>query len=131
MTPTLTLVVYMALLTWLTLLAASLIRVRGWTMAGTMLAFGNRENLPAAIGLAGRAERTARNTLENFVLFAAIALVAHAAGATNPRIASGATLFFWSRVLYIPVYYAGITYLRTLVWLASIVGLAMMVLALL
>ena len=62
---------------------------------------------------------------------AVIALVAHAAGATNPRIASGATLFFWSRVLYIPVYYAGIVYLRTLVWLAGIIGLAMMVLALL
>ena len=45
--------------------------------------------------------------------------------------ASGATLFFWSRVLYVPVYYAGVVYLRTLVWLASIVGLAMMVLALL
>jgi uncharacterized MAPEG superfamily protein len=131
MTPTLTLVVYMAVLTWLTLLAASLIRARAWTFAGTMLAFGNRENLPDATALAGRAERTARNTLENFVLFAAIALVAHAAGATNSSIATGATLFFWSRVLYIAVYYAGIAYLRTAVWLAGIVGLAMMLLALL
>jgi uncharacterized MAPEG superfamily protein len=34
-------------------------------------------------------------------------------------------------VLYIPVYYAGIAYLRTAVWLASIVGLAMMITALL
>ena len=72
MTPTLKLVIYMALLTWLTLLAASLIRARAWTFAGTMIAFGNRDNLPAATALAGRAERTARNTLENFVLFAAI-----------------------------------------------------------
>jgi uncharacterized MAPEG superfamily protein len=131
MTPTLTLVVYMALLTWLTLLGASLIRARAWTFAGTMIAFGNRDDLPAATALAGRAERTARNTLENFVLFAAFALVAHASGVTNPRIATGATLFFWARVLYIPVYYAGIAYLRTAVWLASIVGLAMMITALL
>jgi uncharacterized MAPEG superfamily protein len=131
MTPTLTLVIYMALLTWLTLLAASLIRVKAWTLGGTMLAVGNREELPAATAFAGRAQRTASNTLENFVLFAAIALVAHAAGVTSPRVASGATLFFWSRVLYIPVYYAGIVYLRTAVWLAGIVGLAMMVSALL
>jgi len=131
MTPTLKLVIYMAVLTWLTLLAASLIRAKGWTLPGTIIALGNRDNLPEATALAGRAERTARNTLENFVLFAAIALVAHAAGATSPNVAAGATLFFWSRVLFIPVYYAGITYLRTAVWLASIVGLAMMIAAIL
>ena len=131
MTPTLKLVIYMAILTWLTLLAASLIRARGWTFPGTMIAFGNRDNLPEATPLAGRAARTAQNTLENFVLFAAIALVAHAAGATSPMVATGATLFFWSRVLFIPVYYAGIVYLRTAVWLAGIVGLAMMIAAIL
>ena len=80
MTTTLTLVICMAILTWLALLLASLIRVKGWTPAGTLMALGNRENLPAATPFAGRAERAARNTLENFVLFAAIALVAHAAG---------------------------------------------------
>jgi uncharacterized MAPEG superfamily protein len=42
----------------------------------------------------------------------------------------GAEVFFWSRVLYLPVYYAGIAYLRTLVWLASVIGLAMMISAL-
>ena len=130
MTSTLTLVIYMAILTWLTLLAASLIRAKGWTFSGMMIAFGNRDKLPAATPLAGRAERTARNTLENFLLFAAIALVAHAAGATSPRVAMGAELFFWSRVVYIPVYYAGIIYLRTAVWLVSVIGLAMMIAAL-
>ncbi|MDM0034899.1 MAPEG family protein [Variovorax sp. J22P271] len=131
MTPTLTLVIYMALLTWLALLVASLIRVKGWTPSGTLLALGNRENLPPATPLAGRAERAARNTLENFVLFAAIALVAHAAGATSPKVAMGAQIFFWARVLYLPVYCAGIAYLRTAIWVLSIVGLAMMVLGLL
>jgi uncharacterized MAPEG superfamily protein len=129
MTHTLALVIYMAILTWLTLLVASLIRVKGWTPSGTMIALGNRENLPTPTPFAGRAERTARNTLENFVLFAAIALVAHAAGATSPKVATGADIFFWARVLYIPVYYAGIAYLRTAIWVVSIVGLGMMILA--
>lgn len=127
MTSTLTLVIYMAVLTWLTLLAASLIRAKGWTLPGTMIAMGNRDKMPEATPLAGRAERTARNTLEGFVLFTAIALVAHVAGATSPKVAMGATIFFWSRVLYVPIYYAGITYLRTAVWFVGIVGLMMMI----
>ena len=127
MTSTLTLVIYMAILTWLTVLLASLIRVKGWTPSGTMMALGNRDKLPEATPFAGRAERAARNTLENFVLFAAIALVAHAAGATSPRIAMGAQIFFWARVLYVPVYCAGIAYLRTAIWVVSIVGLGMMI----
>lgn len=131
MNPLLVIVVQMAVVTWLTLLAASLVRVKGWTLAGTLLAFGNREDLPPPSPLAGRAERTARNTLENFVLFAAIALVAQAAGTQSPRVLLGAQVFFWSRIAYIPVYYAGIRYLRTAVWAASIVGLGMMVSALL
>jgi uncharacterized MAPEG superfamily protein len=121
----------MAIVTWITLLAASLIRAKAWTLPGMIIALGNRDNLPEATPLAGRAERTARNTLESFVLFAAIALVAQAAGNTSPRIAAGAEIFFWARIVYIPVYYAGVIYLRTAVWLASIVGLALMVLAVL
>jgi hypothetical protein len=42
MTKLLTLVVYMAGLTWPLLLAASLIRARGWTLEGTKIALGNR-----------------------------------------------------------------------------------------
>jgi uncharacterized MAPEG superfamily protein len=129
MTSTLTLVIYMAILTWLTILLASLIRVKAWTPRGTMLAFGNRDNLPDATPFAGRAERAARNTAENFMLFAAIALVAHAAGITNPKVAMGAEIFFWARIVYIPLYYSGITYVRTAVWVVSVIGLAMMILA--
>jgi len=131
MTPTLTLVIYMAVLTWLTYLGGSLIRIKIWTWQGILLGAGNRDNLPAPTPLAGRADRTARNTLENFVLFAAIALVAQAAGVTDPLVASGATLFFWSRVAYVAVYYAGIAWVRTVVWLAGIIGLVMMIIPLL
>lgn len=129
MTTTLYLVIYMAIVTWLTSLVASLLRVKGWTPSGMQIAFGNRDNLPEASPLAGRAERTARNTLENFVLFAAIALVAHISGRAGARVDKGAEIFFWARLAFIPVYYAGIVYLRTAVWLVSIIGLAMMIAA--
>lgn len=124
-------VVYMAILTWVTVLVASMIRSRGWTMPGMLLAFGNRDNLPAPSALAGRADRAAANTLENFVLFAALALVAQTAGLANERVTLGAQIFFWARLVYVPVYWAGITYLRTGIWIVSLVGLGMMILGML
>lgn len=130
MTKLLLLVVIMAAVTCLLLLAASLIRVKGWTPQGLKLAMGNRDHLPEATPLAGRADRTARNTLENFVLFAALALVAHVSGTQSPRVLLGAELFFWSRLVFVAVYYAGIPYLRTVVWTVGLVGLAMMASAL-
>ncbi len=126
----LTLVAYMAIITWVLLVGASLIRARGWTLPGMILAFGNRDNMPEPSPLAGRAERTARNTLDNFVLFAALALAAHAAGATGQRVVMGAEIFFWARVIYIPIYIIGLPYLRTGVWAVSIVGLGIIASAL-
>ena len=96
-------------------------------MQGTILAMGNREHLPQASTFAGRADRTARNTAEAFLLFAVIALVAHATGVHSPRIDAGANIFFYARLLYVPVYYAGIAYLRTAVWGVGVFGLGLMV----
>lgn len=124
------LVVYMAGLTWLMLLAASVIRAKAWTLRGTKIGMGNRDNLPEATAFAGRADRTARNTLENFVLFAALALVAQVSGVQDPKVLLGAEIYCWSRVFYIPIYYIGIPYLRSAVWTVGIVGLGMMASAL-
>ena len=126
---TLLLVAWMAVLTWVLIVVASLLRARAWTGTGLQVAFGNRDTLPEPGALAGRAERTARNTLENFVLFAALALVAHAVQADAVAVARGATLFFWSRLAYVAVYYLGLAYVRTAIWLIGVVGLGMMVAA--
>ena len=122
----LSLVVCMTLLTWLTVVGASLLRARGWTPRGLTLAFGNRDNLPEATPLAGRAQRAAANSLENLVFFAALALVAQVAGATNERVLLGAQVFLWARVFYLPVYLIGIPFVRTGVWMVSIAGLGLM-----
>ena len=121
----LTLVAWMAIVTWALLILASMIRVRGWTFPGLLQAFSNRDKVPDASSFAARAERTAYNTLENFVLFAALALAAHAAGATGQRAEMGAEIFFWARIAYIPIYFAGIPFLRTGVYFISIAGLGM------
>ena len=131
MSTTLTLVLYMAIITLVLTLVASLVRAQAWTPKGLLIAFGNRENLPEATPFAGRAERTARNTLDHFVLFAAIALAAHALSPANPQVLQGAQVFFIARMVYIPVYYLGLKFVRTAVWTVSIVGLGMMLAAVL
>jgi uncharacterized MAPEG superfamily protein len=86
---------------------------------------GNREGMPEIRGWAGRAARAHRNMLENLVLFAALVLIAAAAGKTNGTTLLGAQIFLWARVVYAGVYIAGVPWLRTGVWVVSVIGLAM------
>lgn len=95
------------------------------TQVGLPPLAGNREDMPALTGWAGRASRAHRNMLENIVLFAALVLVAQVAGKTNATTALGAQIFFWARLVYAAVYVAGVPWLRTGVWAVSLVGLLM------
>lgn len=113
------------LLTWLMIMTSSSLRSKLWTPSGLKLAFGNRDVLPEPAPQAGRADRAARNMLENLPLFLALMLAARVSGHSTPAVAAGASVFFWARVVYWPVYLAGIPYVRTLVWTTSIAGLAM------
>lgn len=84
---------------------------------------GNREDLPAITGWAGRARRAHANMLENLVVFAIVVLVAHATGKANATTALGAALFFWARLAYAVIYVAGIPWLRTAAWAVSLAGI--------
>ena len=86
---------------------------------------GNRDEVIPLTGIAARAERASRNFLETFAFFAAAILVVVVGQCANATTALGAQLYFWARVVYLPVYAIGIPYLRTLVWAASIVGVVM------
>ena len=127
MTRLLTLVVAMTALTWLAIIVASALRSKG----DMKLALGNRDNLPEPSPLAARADRAAKNTLENFILFSALAVAALAAAPANAQVLLGAQIFFWARVVYLPVYYLGIPGVRTAVWAVGVAGLGVMAAALL
>ena len=58
------------------------------------------------------------------VMLLAVVLAAQLAG-KGAQAATGATVFFWARLVYWPIYMAGIIYVRTAVWFVSIIGLAM------
>ena len=114
------------LLVWAVVLAfvQMLVAVSGATLqVGLPALAGNRDALPAFSGWAGRAQRAHRNMLESLVLFAALVLVAVAAGKTNGTTLLGAQLFFWARLAYALIYVIGIPWLRTAVWLISVIGL--------
>jgi uncharacterized MAPEG superfamily protein len=130
MTPLLTLLVYTTLLTFAAILLGAVLRNREWTAEGLQAGLSNRDNLPEPTPMGGRAERAAGNSIEALLLFAPLALVANAAGLDSEAL-MGATVFFWARVAYIPIYIAGIKYLRSLVWGVGVAGLAMMAVVLL
>lgn len=129
MTPALQYVVCSAALTWLSLMLGTFFRNRLWTLEGMKVGVGNRDKVSPATPLAGRADRAAINTLENFVLFAALVLTAHAAGVDGEHVTRGAAIFFWARVAYVPVYLAGIPVLRTLLWAIGLAGMGLIVAA--
>jgi uncharacterized MAPEG superfamily protein len=110
-------------LTWIMLLSASLLRARGWTPAGLVTAFGNRDALGEPSPVAARADRAAKNMLENLVLFATLVLAARSAGADAATTTGACAIFVGARVVYFAVYLAGIPYVRTAVWGVSLVGL--------
>jgi uncharacterized MAPEG superfamily protein len=121
MTRDLRLLVYSAVLAWVMVITSSLLRTLWWRGFG--LAFGNRDDLPEPLPIAARADRAARNMLENLLIFAVLVVAAHLGGIEPSRLDLGAELFFWARLAYFPVYLAGIRYLRTALWSVGVAGL--------
>jgi uncharacterized MAPEG superfamily protein len=81
--------------------------------------------------MAGRLTRAFFNLLETFPAFAALALALAVTGQTGGLGALGAHLWFWGRVVYVPVYAFGIPGVRTAAWTVSVVGIILMAIALL
>ena len=83
---------------------------------------------PPVTPLTARFQRAFGNFRETFVYFAVAVLVVTLLNKTNATTALGAQLYFWTRVVYVPVYAAGIPVARTVLWTASVVGLVMVLL---
>ena len=97
---------------------------------GLYYALGIRECAVPPVGLVTeRFLRAFRNFKETFVFFAVAVLAVTVLARQNAGSALGAQIYFWARLVYIPVYAAGIAGLRTLVWTVSIVGLLMVLAA--
>ncbi len=75
--------------------------------------------------------RAQQNLFETLPLFAAAVLIAHVAGREGALTLWGAWLYAVGRLIYLPIYAAGIPYLRSLVWVVSLVGLILVLAAIL
>ncbi len=104
--------------------AASLQRGYRWTSSP------RDEEMPPLQGVAGRLDRALRNFLETFPLFAAVVLTAHVSDTHSALTEWGAQLYFWARVLYVPLYVAGVPLARSLVWNVATIGIVLFVVAL-
>ena len=126
MTALLELTVYFTVWTLISVVLGAAIRNQEWTKEGRDIGLGNRDNLQEATPTGGRAERAAKNSIEAAVFFVPLALIANAAG-LDAEVMLGAQVAFWARIAYVPIYIAGIKYLRSLVWIVGVVGYGMMV----
>lgn len=98
--------------------------LKHWGITGIV---SNRENMPALPGWANRAKDAQSNLNENLIHFAAFVLIGHALGLSNEMSALGATIFFYSRLVYWAVYIGGIIWVRTLAFMAGFVGEVMVI----
>ena len=130
MTALLEITVYFTVWTLITVVVGAAIRNQEWTKEGRDIGLGNRDNLKEATPMGGRAERAAKNSIEAAVFFVPLALIANAAG-LDAEVMLGAQIAFCARIAYVPIYIAGIKYLRSLVWIVGVVGYGMMVAAML
>jgi uncharacterized MAPEG superfamily protein len=83
------------------------------------------EELPAPQPIVGRLARAQVNFYETFPLYAAAALIVSLAHLNTRWTAIGALLWIGARLVYLPLYAAGVPYLRTAAWAVSLVGIVM------
>jgi uncharacterized MAPEG superfamily protein len=85
-----------------------------------------RDNEPAPDLMAGRGNRALRNFLETYGIFAALAAGVTLANTSDWMTQWGCHLYFWARVVYLPLYIFGISPARSYVWTLSLVGLILL-----
>jgi uncharacterized MAPEG superfamily protein len=84
--------------------------------------------MPPLQVIAGRLQRASHNFLETFPLFAVAVLIADATNRHGWMAVLGSQIYFYARVLYLPIYAAGLPVIRTVVWSVATLGIAMVLL---
>ena len=93
---------------------------------GIAEANNTRDNEPEPDLMTGRGNRALRNFLESYALFVALAVGVTLADTSDWMTQWGCVLWFWARVVYLPLYVFGISPARSIVWSVSFLGLVLM-----
>jgi len=95
---------------------------------GLMAQAGSRDNLQEPTVLRKRLQRLSANMQENLVMFAAVVLVANAAGISNETTALGASIFLYARLAHAVIYAFGWPMIRPLFYFISLYGMVIIAL---
>lgn len=129
MTTELTLLAWTLVLALVQILLPSTLRTQE---TGAQYNVGARDGAaPPPRPVTARLQRAQANLFETLPLFVAAVLIAHVAGVQGSLTLWGCWLYLLARIVYVPLYAAGIPVLRTLVWLVSMTGLVLILVALL
>jgi uncharacterized MAPEG superfamily protein len=93
---------------------------------GLPYALGARDEQKRLAGVGARISRAFSNFVETFAFFIAAVVLVQMLDKHTAMTALGAQLYFWARLIYVPLYAIGTPVLRTLCWTVSIVGIVMM-----
>jgi uncharacterized MAPEG superfamily protein len=111
------------------ILAAAHLRTRQYGVKWNM---GPRDETPPPLDpLPARLLRAQANLFETLPLFIGAVLAALAAGRLGAKTEIGAHLYFWGRLIYVPLYAFGVTGIRSLAWGVATLGLVLILAALL
>jgi uncharacterized MAPEG superfamily protein len=130
------------------LAASTEIRILGWSVilllvhiviqalslikdGGLGYVMSNRDGEVGISLVTDRLTRGLRNFVETYGAFIALVVALAASGRVGGLGATGAMVWFWARVVYIPVFAFGVPVARTGVWTVSIIGLVLMLIRLL
>ena len=83
------------------------------------------QTLPPPNPVAGRLMRAQANFQETFPIAIVALLGVVIAGKTSQWTALGGWIWLGARAVYLPLYWAGIPVVRTVVWTIALIGLAM------
>lgn len=123
MTTELTVLAWACLLAFVHIFAAVRVKTRQY---GTAWNMGARdEAMPPPDPLVGRLARAQANYLESFPVMAAAILIVTLASLETRGTAVGAVVWLAARTVYLPLYAFGIPKVRTLVFMVSVAGIAM------
>ena len=116
---------YSAVLLVITILAATQLKTAQY---GAKWNMGPRdEAVPPPNPMAGRLARVQTNFLETYPIAIIALLGVVIANRTSASTALGGWIWLGARIVYLPLYAAGIPVIRTIAWTISIVGLAMVI----
>lgn len=129
MTYELTILAWVMVLTIVQILLPAMFRNRETGLAYNA---GPRDEEGPPVGkITGRLIRARNNLFETLPVFITAVLLVHLSGSHSDLTRLGVTLYIAARIIHIPLYAFGIPYLRSFVWMGSLIGIGLLLAAVL